>query len=98
MSFGLFIGSLVVLAIGMVMGAIGSYIGHTSNEKYIDLNCGKNIFSNYMHGGECDMQTAIQGAGIGVLVVGGIFIIVGFIASIIFGVKLLMERRKKNIK
>jgi len=85
---GLLIVSLVVLAIGLMMGAIGYSLNHESVKTYHDMNCGNTLF----RGAACDDRIAMMGAGIAIVVVGGIFIIVGFIASIIFGVKLIMRK------
>jgi hypothetical protein len=52
------------------------------------MNCGNSLF----RGAGCDDRIAMMGAGIAIVVVGGIFIIVGFTASIIFGVKLIMRK------
>jgi hypothetical protein len=96
MSIGLFIGSLVVLAIGLLIAAFGYYKGATSIEKYNALNCGENIFSNYKSGGECDNQNVRMGFAVGFITAAGIFIMLGLTASIIFGVKLVLDRRKRR--
>ena len=98
MSLGLFIGSLIVLAIGLVMGAIGYYMGHISNEEDIDLNCCQNPFKDYLSGNRetCNDKIRDVGIGLGIRIGSGIFIIVGFIASIIFGTRLVIDTRKRN--
>ena len=90
MSSGLLIVSLVVLAIGLMTGAIGYSLNHESVKTYHDMNCGNSLF----RGAGCDDRIAMMGAGIAIIVFGGIFIIVGFITSIIFGVKFVMRKRK----
>jgi hypothetical protein len=85
---GLLIVSLVVLAIGLMMGAIGYSLNHESVKTYHEMNCANSLF----RGAACDDRIAMMGAGIAIIVVGGIFIIVGFIASIIFGVKLVIRK------
>ena len=90
MSSGLLIVSLVVLAIGLMTGAIGYSLNHESVKTYHDMNCGNSLF----RGAGCDDRIAMMGAGIAIIVVGGIFIIVGFITSIIFSVKFVMRKRK----
>ena len=57
MSSGLLIVSLVVLAIGLMTGAIGYLIGHTSSEKYYDINYGRIFFNR----AQCDNQTISMG-------------------------------------
>ena len=47
MSLGLFIGSFVVLAIGLLMVAFAYYVANTAAEEYDNLNCGENIFRDY---------------------------------------------------
>ena len=88
---GLLIVSLLVLAIGLMTMVIGISLNNESVKTYHDMNCGNTLF----RGAACDNQIAMLGAGFGVAVVGGIFIIVGFIASIIFGVKLVMGKRNR---
>jgi hypothetical protein len=98
MSLGLFIGSLVVLAIGLLMAAFGYYVGNSSNEEYIDLDSGKNIFKDYLSGNRktCNDKIRDVGIGGGIILGSGVFVIMGLITSIIFGVKLVMERREKK--
>jgi hypothetical protein len=98
MSLGLFIGSLVVLAIASLMVVLGYYTGTRSNEEYIDLDCGKNIFRDYFSGNRvtCNGKILSMGAGLGIVIGSGVFVILGLITSIIFGVKLLIERRKRS--
>jgi hypothetical protein len=94
MSRGLLIGSIILLAIGLLMLVYSYYVGITANEKYTDLNCSKlNIFNNR---GECDDQIIGMAVSASILFVGGIFTLVGFIASIVFGIKLFIDTRKKR--
>jgi hypothetical protein len=93
MSLGLFIGALVVLAIGLLIAGFGYYIFHTAGQN--TLGC-KNLVGNFQTGRECGTQIIFSGIGVGMMIAAGVFIIVGFIASIIFGVKLVKERRKKK--
>jgi hypothetical protein len=93
MSLGLFIGSLVVLAIGLLVSGSGYYTGETINEKY-NLNCGENIFDLYTE--ECHNLKYSIGTNIGIILGAGIFVLVGFTASIIFGVKLAIDTRKRR--
>lgn len=97
MSLGLFIGSLVVLAIGLITAGLGFYIGHTAVEKQDALNCG-NKLSYIINKKVCDDQTTDYGIGLGLFIGSGIFIILGLITSIIFGVKLVLVRRKKKVE
>ena len=96
MSLGLFIGSLVVLAIGLLMVAFAYYVANTAAEEYDNLNCGENIFRDYFSGNRvtCNHKIRDTGVALGIIITAGIFIILGLITSIIFGVKLLVIRRK----
>jgi len=93
MSLGLFIGTLVVLAIGLLIAGFGYYIFHTAGKSA--LGC-KNLVGDFQTGRECGTQIIFSGIGVGIMIAAGVFIIVGFITSIIFGVKLVRDRRKKK--
>jgi UPF0716 family protein affecting phage T7 exclusion len=93
MSLGLFIGALVVLAIGLLIAGFGYYIFHTAGKSA--LSC-KNLVGDFQTGRECGTQIIFSGIGVGIMIAAGVFIIVGFITSIIFGVKLVRDRRKRK--
>jgi hypothetical protein len=98
MSSGFFIGSFVVLIIGIIIASFSWWAGvSTGSEPYNDLGCGQNIFNK-----SPEMENKCSAASGGMLIgmissiVAFIFIIVGLIASIIFGVKLAIDRRKEK--
>jgi hypothetical protein len=98
MGLGLFIGSLVVLVIGVLIAGFSWWAGvETGNKPYNDLGCGENIFNRSPELEEkCSAASGGMWVGIGSFIIAAIFIIVGFIASTIFGVKLAVDRRKSK--
>jgi len=100
LGLGLFIGSLVVLVIGLLMVGFGWWAGSTTGSvKWNELGCGENVYNRSPEmEKQCSAATGGMIVGIGVWIVAAIFIIVGFIASIITGVKLAIDTHKSKSK
>jgi hypothetical protein len=79
MSYGLLIGSLVVLGIASIMLLSGYY----ANQLTFQEDCEK-TFSTYY--GKCDERNAVISASFGFVLASGVFVILGLITSIIFGI------------
>ena len=90
MSSGLLIG-LGILGVGLLMVGVGYYQAKTANERYNALSCKGSVFIE----AECDNESQSMGIGIGVFLVGGIFTLVGMTTSVIFGIKLAIDTRKR---
>jgi hypothetical protein len=90
MSYGLFTGSLVVLGIASIMFLSGYY----GNQLTVQEDCEK-TFSTYY--GKCDERNAVISATFGFALASGVFIILGLITSIIFGIErieLVIDKRR----
>jgi len=89
------VGFVIVLVIGLLIGAFGWYAGVTTGtDVYNELGCGENIFNRSPEmEKKCSAATGGQWIGIGAWILASIFIIVGFIGSIVTGVKLALDSR-----
>lgn len=98
MGLGIFIGSLSVLIIGLLIAGFGYYAGSTGSDRYNELHCSDNIYNRNSTLNElCNTQGAGIWIGLGSFVIAAIFIIVGFIATIITGVKMAVDLRKPKV-
>jgi len=100
MGLGAFIGCLVVLFIGIGIAVFAWWAGSTTgSDVYNGLNCSE---YNYDRSVRQEQQCSAATGGMIVGVISGIismiFLIVGFIGSIIFGIKLAVDNRKKIVK
>jgi hypothetical protein len=100
LGLGIVIGSLVVLFIGILIIGFSYWAGvSTGSEPYKDLECSKHIFKYNTSPELAEKCSAAKGGmaiGIWSFIVGLIFVIVGVITSIIFGIKLAVDNRHKK--
>ena len=98
MALGIFIGSLAVLIIGFGLVSFGWYAGSTTGAvQYQNLGCGENIYNRSPEMEEqCSAATGGMIIGIGVWIIAFIFVVVGFIATLITGIKLAIDTRKQK--
>jgi hypothetical protein len=100
MSSGILIGSLIVLVIGILIEVFAYWAGvSTGSEPYNELECSSHIFKFNTSPELVEKCSAARGGmqvGFVSFIIGAIFIIVGVITSIIFGVKMAVDKRKQK--
>ena len=98
MGLGLFIGFLSVLILGLLIGAFGWYAAMTTgHDRYVELNCAENYASsNTTLNRLCSASTGGQWVGIGAWIIAFLFIVIGFIGTLITGIKLAVDSRKEK--
>lgn len=100
MASGIVIGAIVLIVIGILIIGFSYWAGvETGSRPYKDLGCSKNLFGYYKSQELADKCSAAK-AGIEIgywsFAVGLVFIIVGVMLAIIFGIKSAVDKRKKK--
>lgn len=98
---GIIIGAIVIIVIGILIIGFSYWAGvETGSRPYKDLGC-RELFGYYTNPPEvakkCNVANAGMVIGLWSFAVGLVFIIVGVMLSIIFGIKSAVDKRKKNV-
>lgn len=98
MGVGIFIGFVAVMVIGFLIAAFAWWAGSTTGSvEWKKLGCGTNIYNRSPEMEEkCSAATGgmLVGTFSGLLAI--ILIIIGFVGTIIFGVKVAVDRFKSK--
>jgi hypothetical protein len=94
----MFIGGIVVTIVGVLIAGFAWWAGETTgNAEWRALNCDENVYNRSPElERKCSAASGGMLIGIGSFLIAAVFLVVGVILTIVFGIKLAVDRVRKK--